>query len=218
MADLFDVQIPAISKHLSNIFEEGELDEKTVVSILETTAEDGKTKELQDLQKAVQQEEIQRKIGGLLTLEETPVLLEVLRQYIRRVQESQQLPEAMASDGHRERSLQSVWLEEIRRASDRYPSYRWGHHEQLVRELRDTLPFLSYETSHAIAEEGYRLWLLYKTLQPSETPVTMDGATSRGKRTDTISASKHRKERLKACGNAIVPQVAMEIFRSIKLC
>ena len=39
MADLFDVQIPAISKHLSNIFEEGELDEKTVVSILETTAE-----------------------------------------------------------------------------------------------------------------------------------------------------------------------------------
>ncbi len=43
MADLFDVQIPAISKHLSNIFEEGELDQKTVVSIVETTADDGKT-------------------------------------------------------------------------------------------------------------------------------------------------------------------------------
>lgn len=43
MADLFDVQVPAISKHLSNIFEEGELDENTVVSILETTADDGKT-------------------------------------------------------------------------------------------------------------------------------------------------------------------------------
>lgn len=42
MADLFDVQVPAVSKHLSNIFEEGELDEKTVVSILETTADDGK--------------------------------------------------------------------------------------------------------------------------------------------------------------------------------
>ena len=43
----------------------------------------------------------------------------------------------------------------------------------------------------------------------------LHGATSRGKRTDVISASQHRKERLKACGNAIVPQVAMELFRAI---
>ena len=32
----------------------------------------------------------------------------------------------------------------------------------------------------------------------------------------TISAARHRKERLKACGNAIVPQVAVEIMRGIK--
>lgn len=42
-AELFSVQIPAISKHLANIFNEGELDEKAVVSIMETTAEDGKS-------------------------------------------------------------------------------------------------------------------------------------------------------------------------------
>ena len=42
MAELFGVQTPAISKHLSNIFEEGELQEKSVISILETTAADGK--------------------------------------------------------------------------------------------------------------------------------------------------------------------------------
>jgi len=42
MAELFGVNVPAISKHLKNIFEDGELEEKAVVSILETTAEDGK--------------------------------------------------------------------------------------------------------------------------------------------------------------------------------
>lgn len=35
MAELFGVQIPAISKHLKNIFAEGELDEKVVVSKME---------------------------------------------------------------------------------------------------------------------------------------------------------------------------------------
>jgi hypothetical protein len=42
MAELFGVGIPAISKHLENIFNEGELAEKSVVSILEITANDGK--------------------------------------------------------------------------------------------------------------------------------------------------------------------------------
>lgn len=42
MAELFEVQKAAISKHLKNIFTSGELVEKSVVSILETTAADGK--------------------------------------------------------------------------------------------------------------------------------------------------------------------------------
>lgn len=42
MAELFDVGIPAINKHLSNIFESKELAEHSVISILETTASDGK--------------------------------------------------------------------------------------------------------------------------------------------------------------------------------
>ena len=42
MAELFDVNVPAVSKHLSNIFQERELDEDSVISILETTASDGK--------------------------------------------------------------------------------------------------------------------------------------------------------------------------------
>ena len=42
MAQLFDVGVPAISKHLKNIFESGELDEHSVISKMETTAADGK--------------------------------------------------------------------------------------------------------------------------------------------------------------------------------
>lgn len=42
MAELFGVQVPAVSKHLKNIFDQGELVENSVVSILETTASDGK--------------------------------------------------------------------------------------------------------------------------------------------------------------------------------
>ena len=40
MAILFGVKVPAINKHLRNIFDSGELDENSVISILETTAMD----------------------------------------------------------------------------------------------------------------------------------------------------------------------------------
>ena len=41
MATLFDVQTPAINKHLKNIFEEGELDKEVVISKMEITTEHG---------------------------------------------------------------------------------------------------------------------------------------------------------------------------------
>ena len=40
LAGLFNVKVPAVSKHLKNIFESGELDENSVVSILETTCQE----------------------------------------------------------------------------------------------------------------------------------------------------------------------------------
>ncbi len=45
IAILFIVNVPAVSKHLKNIFESKELDEKSVISKMETTAKDGKTYE-----------------------------------------------------------------------------------------------------------------------------------------------------------------------------
>ncbi len=42
MAELFDVQRPAITKHLNNIFNENELDRNSVCSKMEITADDNK--------------------------------------------------------------------------------------------------------------------------------------------------------------------------------
>ncbi len=47
MAELFGVGVPAISKHLKNIFESNELERDSVISILETTADDGKAYQMQ---------------------------------------------------------------------------------------------------------------------------------------------------------------------------
>lgn len=46
---LFGVQKAAISKHLKNIFNSGELCQESVVSILETTANDGKTYDVREV-------------------------------------------------------------------------------------------------------------------------------------------------------------------------
>jgi hypothetical protein len=43
LAELFGVKVPALSTHLKNIVVSGELVEDSVVSILETTASDGKS-------------------------------------------------------------------------------------------------------------------------------------------------------------------------------
>jgi hypothetical protein len=43
MAELFGVQVPAINKHLSNIYDDGELDREATISILEIVQNEGKT-------------------------------------------------------------------------------------------------------------------------------------------------------------------------------
>ena len=50
IAELFDVNVPAVSKHLKNIFDSGELDEKVVVSILEIPTQHGAIKGKEQIQ------------------------------------------------------------------------------------------------------------------------------------------------------------------------
>jgi hypothetical protein len=42
IAILFGVEVPAISKHLANIYETGELQQQATISILETVQQEGK--------------------------------------------------------------------------------------------------------------------------------------------------------------------------------
>ena len=57
MAQLFGVGVPAISKHLKNIFEEGELDKEVVVSKMEITTQHGAmTDKSQQAKKKAEQE------------------------------------------------------------------------------------------------------------------------------------------------------------------
>ncbi len=44
IAELFGVNVPAISKHLNNIYEDGELEKEATISILETVQKEGNRK------------------------------------------------------------------------------------------------------------------------------------------------------------------------------
>lgn len=62
MAELFGVQRPAITKHLKNIFDSGELQEEVVCSVLEHTTEHGAIAGLTQTQKTVSEGSL---YGGL---------------------------------------------------------------------------------------------------------------------------------------------------------
>ena len=80
------------------------------------------------------------------------------------------------------------------------------YQKQLARKLTDIVSQLPYEIALEIAETGYILWGAYSAIYSQE--VRLDGLE--------LSAAAHRRERLKALGNSIVPQVAAEIMRAIK--
>ncbi|OFX59210.1 MAG: hypothetical protein A2046_12800 [Bacteroidetes bacterium GWA2_30_7] len=50
MAELFGVEVPAISKHLNNIYETGELQKEATISILETVQNEGSRKVIRKLE------------------------------------------------------------------------------------------------------------------------------------------------------------------------
>ena len=159
-----------------------------------------KIKTLPILFKAIQSDKIREKIRGLWTVGEEEVLLETLCQLQKRAGKQEWLfiqSERISEDKVR-------LLSEYKFA--RCTPQRRRHNKQRAIQLTDIVPKLSYETSLAIMEAGDILWEAYSTIYSQE--VKLDGFE--------LSKARHRVERLKSLGNAIVPQVAIEIMKAIK--
>jgi DNA (cytosine-5)-methyltransferase 1 len=104
------------------------------------------------------------------------------------------------SNGHASDTRQQLWEQRGGEGVEADTTIRATRSEANQREYQHTWADDWREVAFATCYDGVDDGL----------PRRMDGTT--------ISASRHRTERLKACGNAIVPQVAMEIFRAIKAC
>jgi site-specific DNA-cytosine methylase len=151
--------------------------------IYATISERYTDKDLQEVWKKFQSEEIRQKIGGLYKIQQSSLLLEVLQ---------------LCSPSNSIEKGTSVFSQEVSEISMRklqeygtFANTPQGREleKQFFSEFADTLPYLSHEIALVTMEVERR----------------------------TISAiSKHRNESIKAYGNAIVPQVAHQIFKAIQ--
>ena len=120
---------------------------------------------------------------------------------------SRQVTASSSQEGHATRSEQTRQL--ARRSQGSYSNAPDA--ESAERELSRTV---QDGTPRGCADQSWeRSWIEVATElcgMDDGLPAELDGFK--------LSKSAHRRERLKSLGNAIVPQVAIEIFKAIKLC
>jgi hypothetical protein len=137
------------------------------------------------LREAFQQEEIRNSFGRLWKISDAPFLLNLMCRIEAFSDGSQDILQTRPRV--QESLLRPLWEQ----AKSGCASRGWRHSEQHRREHEDTLPFLPYEVALEIKEA----WGCVRRTQEA--------------------ISGRRVARLKALGNAIVPQVAYEIIRLI---